>query len=49
MVAMVPPDGADRAIETLAGHGIRAWVAGRVSLDEDAGGQVLMTGQHPGW
>ena len=30
MVALTPPDDADTAIEVLAAHGIRAWVAGEV-------------------
>ena len=30
MVALTPPDDVDTAIEVLAGHGIRAWVAGEV-------------------
>jgi phosphoribosylformylglycinamidine cyclo-ligase len=49
MVALTPADDADRAVELLAGHGIRAWVAGEVSEDADHGGRVLLEGQHPGW
>jgi phosphoribosylformylglycinamidine cyclo-ligase len=49
MVALLPADDVDRAIGSLAAHGVTAWVAGRASLDETAGGQVLMAGQHPGW
>jgi phosphoribosylformylglycinamidine cyclo-ligase len=49
MVALVPPDDVDRAIASLAERQVDAWVAGRASLDDAAGGQVLMTGQHPGW
>jgi phosphoribosylformylglycinamidine cyclo-ligase len=49
MVALVPADDVDRAVETLAGHGVPAWAAGRVTLDDEQGGQVLLTGQHPGW
>jgi phosphoribosylformylglycinamidine cyclo-ligase len=49
MVALVPADDVDRAITTLADHDVTAWVAGEVSLDDDAGGLVQMTGQHPGW
>jgi phosphoribosylformylglycinamidine cyclo-ligase len=48
MVALLPADDVDRAIETLAGHRIEAWVAGEVSLDHQHGGEVLMSGQHPG-
>ncbi len=49
MVALVPADAADRAVETLAGHGVRAWTAGEVALDDEHGGQVRLSGQHPGW
>jgi phosphoribosylformylglycinamidine cyclo-ligase len=49
MVALVPADDVDRAITTLADHDVTAWVAGEVSLDDDAGGLVQMDGQHPGW
>jgi phosphoribosylformylglycinamidine cyclo-ligase len=49
MVALVPPGDVDRAVRTLAGHGVSAWAAGEVSLDEHHGGQVRMVGQHPGW
>jgi phosphoribosylformylglycinamidine cyclo-ligase len=49
MVALMPPDDADRAVETLAGLGVDAWVAGEVALDHRDGGLVKMVGQHPGW
>ncbi|MCW2766705.1 MAG: purM [Nocardioides sp.] len=53
MVALTAPDDVDRAIEVLAGFGIRAWVAGAVGVDSSAGGadggKVRLTGQHPGW
>jgi phosphoribosylformylglycinamidine cyclo-ligase len=49
MVALVPFGDVDRAIETLAGYGIEAWAAGEVALDAASGGQVELTGQHPGW
>ena len=49
MVALLPEDDVDRAVETLAGYGVPAWAAGRVRLDEEHGGEVLMAGQHPGW
>jgi phosphoribosylformylglycinamidine cyclo-ligase len=49
MVALVPADDVDRAIETLAGFRVEAWVAGEVSLDHRDGGRVIMTGRHPGW
>ncbi len=49
MVALTPPDDAGTAIEVLAAHGIRAWVAGEVHGDAEGGGRVELTGQHPGW
>jgi phosphoribosylformylglycinamidine cyclo-ligase len=49
MVALLPADDVDRAIETLAGFGIDAWTAGEVTLDHRDGGRVMMSGQHPGW
>jgi phosphoribosylformylglycinamidine cyclo-ligase len=49
MVALVPFGDVDRAVETLAGFGIEAWAAGEVALDPDSGGQVRLSGQHPGW
>src|SRR5215217_8812732 len=41
MVALLPEDDVDRAVETLAGYGVPAWAAGRVRLDEEHGGEVL--------
>jgi len=35
--------------EPLAGHGIRAWVAGEAVTDAEHGGRVRLEGQHPGW
>ena len=49
MVALTAAEDIDASIEVLAGHGIRAWVAGEVRRDDSQGGRVLMTGQHPGW
>jgi phosphoribosylformylglycinamidine cyclo-ligase len=49
MVALVPADDVDRALETLAGFRIDAWAAGEVTLDERDGGRVTMSGRHPGW
>ena len=49
MVALTAPDDVDAAIELLAGHDVRAWVAGEVSTDAAHGGRVLLEGQHPGW
>ncbi len=49
MVSLTAPDDVDAAIEVLAGHGIRAWVAGEVREDSEAGGTVTLEGQHPGW
>jgi phosphoribosylformylglycinamidine cyclo-ligase len=49
MVAVTPPDSVGPAIELLAEHGIRSWVAGQVSVDPEQAGTVVLTGQHPGW
>lgn len=53
MVSLSAPAAVDRAIEVLAGFGIRAWVAGEVTTDPTGGGElagrVRLTGQHPGW
>ncbi len=49
MVSLTAPESVDTAIAVLAGHGIKAWVAGDVRLDDDNGGRVLLEGQHPGW
>ncbi|GAA2138643.1 phosphoribosylformylglycinamidine cyclo-ligase [Nocardioides koreensis] len=49
MVALTAPEDIDTALEVLAGHGVRAWVAGEVRRDDAHGGKVLLTGQHPGW
>jgi phosphoribosylformylglycinamidine cyclo-ligase len=49
MVALVPPENVDRAVEALSGHGIDAWVAGEAAADDQDGGQVRLVGQHPGW
>jgi phosphoribosylformylglycinamidine cyclo-ligase len=49
MVALVPAEDVDRAAETLSGHGVDAWVAGEVALDDQDGGRVRLTGRHPGW
>jgi phosphoribosylformylglycinamidine cyclo-ligase len=49
MVALVPADDVDRAIETLAGFRIDAWAAGEVILEHADGAPVRMAGQHPGW
>jgi phosphoribosylformylglycinamidine cyclo-ligase len=47
MVALLPSDQVDRAVAMLADSGIEAWAAGEVSLDDQHGGEVLMTGEHP--
>jgi phosphoribosylformylglycinamidine cyclo-ligase len=47
MVALVPADDVDTAVSTLDAFGIRAWAAGEVT--SEPGGQVALTGQHPGW
>jgi phosphoribosylformylglycinamidine cyclo-ligase len=49
MVALTDPEDVDTAIAVLAEHGVRAWVAGEVSVDPDQRGRVELTGQHPGW
>ncbi|MDN4173519.1 phosphoribosylformylglycinamidine cyclo-ligase [Nocardioides sp. SOB77] len=56
MVALLPADDVDEAVRVLAGHGVRAWVAGEVRAagaagfaQSQAGGSVHLTGQHPGW
>jgi phosphoribosylformylglycinamidine cyclo-ligase len=49
MVALLPPDDVDGAIETLVGFGIDAWAAGEVALDHVHGGEVVMAGRHDGW
>jgi phosphoribosylformylglycinamidine cyclo-ligase len=49
MVSLTAPESVDTAIAVLAGHGIRAWVAGEARADADNGGRVLLEGQHPGW
>jgi phosphoribosylformylglycinamidine cyclo-ligase len=49
MVALLPPDHVDRAVRTLADQGVRSWAAGEVARVDHGGGQVKLTGQHPGW
>ncbi len=53
MVALTAPEDIDTAVAVLAGHGIRAWVAGEITADDSVagreGGRVTLTGQHPGW
>jgi phosphoribosylformylglycinamidine cyclo-ligase len=49
MVAIATPAAMDRAIEVLAGFGIRAWVMGEVAVDPEQSGRVVLEGQHPGW
>jgi phosphoribosylformylglycinamidine cyclo-ligase len=54
MVAVLPPDEADRAVALLAEHGLSAWVCGEVAAAGSgpgaaAGGSVTLTGSHPGW
>jgi phosphoribosylformylglycinamidine cyclo-ligase len=47
MIALLPAAEVDTAVETLAGFGIEAWAAGEVRLDDERGGEVLLTGEHP--
>ncbi len=51
MVALLPPGDTGVAVETLADHGVRAWIAGEVgaATSPDRGGRVRLVGQHPGW
>ena len=49
MVAIIAPAAMDRAIEVLAGFGVRAWVVGEVTVDPEQCGRVVLEGQHPGW
>lgn len=49
MVALLPASDVDTAVEVLAGHGIRSWAAGEVSVAAgDDAGRVLLDGNHPG-
>ena len=51
MVAVTDPEDADRTVAMLEGHGVRAWVAGRVlpAAQDRPGGSVALVGRHPGW
>ena len=51
MVALTDPDDVDRTVAMLEGHGVRAWVAGRVlpASEGRPGGSVSLVGRHPGW
>jgi phosphoribosylformylglycinamidine cyclo-ligase len=50
MVALLPADDVDAAVATLDRFGLRAWAVGEVSAAGSAdGGQVRLTGAHPGW
>jgi phosphoribosylformylglycinamidine cyclo-ligase len=53
MVALTDPEDADAAVAALAGHGVRAWVAGEVRADDspsgELAGRVELVGRHPGW
>lgn len=49
MVALLPAEDVDTAVEVLDGHGIRAWAAGEVTASGIDGGRVRLIGQHPGW
>jgi phosphoribosylformylglycinamidine cyclo-ligase len=47
MVALLPADDVDRAVDTLQRFGIPAWQAGEVTLDHEHGGEVTLVGSHP--
>jgi phosphoribosylformylglycinamidine cyclo-ligase len=49
MVALLPEEDVDRALATLDRFNVNAWVAGRVAMDDSHGGEVRLTGRHPGW
>ena len=53
MVALTDPEDVDAAIAVLGEHGVRAWVAGEVRVDDspagELAGRVELVGQHPGW
>jgi len=49
MVALTDAADSGAAVAVLAEHGVRAWVAGEVTADQERGGTVRLTGQHPGW
>ena len=51
MVALTDPEDAGAATAVLGEQGVRAWVAGEVSVaaSPDAGGRVDLVGRHPGW
>jgi len=49
MVALTDPADADKAVEALASHGVRAWVAGEVATAAaEDGGKVRLVGSHAG-
>ncbi|HET8960106.1 phosphoribosylformylglycinamidine cyclo-ligase [Nocardioides sp.] len=49
MVALLPADDVQAAVDLLEAHGIRAWAAGEIRADGDGEGRVSLVGQHPGW
>jgi phosphoribosylformylglycinamidine cyclo-ligase len=52
MLAVVDPDDVGRVLDTLADHGVRAWVCGDVALVGTSGrapASVVLQGAHPGW
>jgi phosphoribosylformylglycinamidine cyclo-ligase len=51
MVALVDAGHADRAIEVLARHEVKAWVAGEVTARGafDRVGGVTLAGRYAGW
>jgi phosphoribosylformylglycinamidine cyclo-ligase len=48
MVALLPEEDVDRAVATLERFNVHAWAAGIVVMDDANGGEVRLTGRHPG-
>ena len=47
MVAVLPPEEADRALAVLAAKHVDAWVAGEIRTAEGHGGTAHLAGAHP--
>jgi phosphoribosylformylglycinamidine cyclo-ligase len=48
MLALVPAADADRALATLLGRHVPAWIAGTVETGGSGPGTVELVGKHPG-